>query len=106
MVIPSYLLAAVLSIMILTTNEKKYYRTHWNKTIGNYQIFKNNAFLLSYQYYASGNNLPVNTSPTEEEIKNEDWLKPYNFMRLHWKEIESHFNPKGKIILAALSESG
>ena len=97
MVIPSYLLAAVLSIMILTANEKKYYRTHWKKTIGNYQIFKNNAFLLSYQYYASGNNLPVNTSPTEEEIKNEDWLKPYNFMRLHWKEIESHFNPKARL---------
>jgi hypothetical protein len=97
MVIPSYLLAAVLSILILTMNEKRYYRTHWNKTIGNYQIFKNNAFLLSYKYYATGYNLPVSTSPTEEEIKNEDWLKPYVFMRAHWNEIEEHFNKKAKL---------
>ena len=97
MVIPSYILAAFLSIMILTANEKKYYRKHWNKEIGNYQIFKNNSFLLAYKYYATGNNLPVNTSPTEDEIKNQDWLKPYNFMRVHWKEIESHFNRKAKL---------
>jgi hypothetical protein len=97
MVIPSYILAAVLSILILTANEKRYYRKHWNKAIGNYQIVKNNAFLLSYKYYATSNNLPVNTSPTQEEIKNEDWLKPYIFMRVHWNEIEDHFNKKARL---------
>ena len=97
MVIPSYGLAAFFSIMILTANEKKYYRKHWNKTIGNYQIFKNNAFLLAYKYYATENNLPVNPSPTEEEIRNQDWLKPYNFMRTHWSQIEEHFNKKAKV---------
>jgi len=97
MVVPSYILAAYLSIMILTANEKKYYRQHWNKTIGNYQIFKNNAFLLAYKYYATENNLPVNPSPTEEEIRNQDWLKPYNFMRTHWGQIEEHFNKKAKV---------
>jgi len=97
MVIPSYGLAAFFSIMILTANEKKYYRKHWNKTIGNYQIFKNNAFLLAYKYYATENNLPVNPSPTEEEIRNQDWLKPYNFMRTHWGQIEEHFNKKAKV---------
>ena len=97
MAIPSLLLAAILSIVILTSNEKRYYLKHWNKTIGNYQIFKNNAFLVAYQYYAQGNNLPVSTTPTEDEIKNQDWLKPYNFMRVHWVEIEDHFNRKAKL---------
>ena len=97
MAIPSLLLAAILSIVILTSNEKRYYLKHWNKTIGNYQIFKNNAFLVAYQYYAQRNNLPVSTTPTEDEIKNQDWLKPYNFMRVHWGEIEDHFNSKAKL---------
>ena len=97
MVIPSFILAAVISIVVLTSNEKRYYLKHWNKTVGNYQIFKNNAFLLSYKYYATGNNLPVSTSPTEEEIKNQDWVKPYNFMRVHWSEIEDHFNRKARV---------
>jgi hypothetical protein len=97
MVIPSYLLAVFISVFILTSNEKKYYLSHWKKSIGNYQIFKNNAFLLAYKYYATDNNLVFNTSPTEEEITNQDWLKPYNFMRIHWEEIEDHFNKKAKI---------
>jgi hypothetical protein len=97
MVIPSYLLAVFFSVFILTSNEKKYYLSHWKKSIGPYQIFKNNAFLLAYKYYATGNEFNYNTSPTEEEIKNQDWLKPYNFMRTHWEEIEDHFNNKAKI---------
>jgi hypothetical protein len=97
MVIPSYLLAVFISVFILTSNEKKYYLSHWKKSIGNYQIFKNNAFLLAYKYYATDNKLAFNTSPTVEEITNQDWLKPYNFMRIHWEEIEDHFNNKAKI---------
>lgn len=97
MVIPSYLLIVYISVLILTSNEKKYYYTHWNKSIGNFEIFKNNAFLLSYKYYAIENKLPQSTSPTVEEIKNQDWLKPYNFMRFHWGEIENHFNNKAKV---------
>jgi hypothetical protein len=96
-VIPSYFLVKYISVLILTSNEKKYYRTHWNKSIGNYGIFKNNAFLLAYKYYATEYKLPDNTSPTEEEIRNQDWLKPYNFMRVHWREIENHFNNKAKV---------
>jgi len=97
MVIPSYLLIVYISVLILTSNEKKYYYTHWNKSIGNFEIFKNNAFILAYKYYATENKLPQSTSPTEEEIKNQDWLKPYNFMRFHWGEIENHFNNKAKV---------
>ena len=97
MVIPAYLLTVTVSVLFLTSNEKKYYRIHWNKSIGNYGIFKNNAFLLAYKYYASANKLPESMSPTEEEIKNQDWLKPYNFMRIHWLEIENHFNNKAKV---------
>jgi hypothetical protein len=97
MVIPSCLLAVSSSLLLLTSNERKYYRDHWNKSVGHYEIFKNNAFLLSYKYYATEYKLPYSTSPTEEEIKNQDWLKPYNFMRIHWGEIESHFNNKAKI---------
>jgi hypothetical protein len=96
-VIPSFILTIYISVLILTSNEKKYYRTHWNKSIGNYEIFKNNAFLLAYKYYATEYKLPNNTSPTEEEIKNQDWLKPYNFMRVHWGQIENHFNNKAKV---------
>ncbi len=96
MVIPTYLLAIVSSVIILTSYQKKFYSKHWNKTIGHYEIFKNNAFLNAYKYYSSEYKLPAGLSPTEEEIQNEDWLKPYNFMRTHWGEIESHFNKKAK----------
>jgi hypothetical protein len=97
MAIPAYLIAVISSLLVLTSHERKFYRTHWNKIVGHYQIFKNNAFILAYKYYASDNNLPESTSPTAEEIKNEDWLKPYNFMRTHWSGIESHFNYKAKV---------
>ncbi len=96
-VIPAYFVAVVSSLLVLTSHERKYYRTHWNKDAGHYAIFKNNAFLLVYKYYAAEYNLPESTSPTEEEKTNEDWLKPYNFMRTHWGEIESHFNNKAKV---------
>jgi hypothetical protein len=96
-VIPTYLLAVSVSVLILTSHEKKYYLLHWNKSIGHYGIFKNNAFLLAYKYYATSSNLPSGTSPTREEIENQDWLKPYIFMRAHWGEIETHFNRKAKV---------
>jgi hypothetical protein len=97
MIIPSYALIFYVSVFVLTSNEKRYYRRHWNKSVSNYEIFRNNAFLLAYKYYSIENKLPVSTSPTEEEIKNQDWLKPYSFMRAHWEEIESHFSKKAKI---------
>lgn len=97
MVIPAYLLIVSVSVMILNSNQKKYYQIHFKKSIGPYGIFKNNAFLLTYKYYSARYNLPDNTTPSEEEIQNQDWLKPYNFMRVHWEEIESHFNNKAKV---------
>ena len=96
MVIPSYLLAVLSSVLILTSHEKKYYHDHWNKSIGYYGIFINNAFLLTYKYYATEYKLPFSISPTAAEIENQDWLKPYNLMRSHWGEIENHFNKKAK----------
>jgi len=96
MIIPTYLLAATSSVLILTSYQKKYYHNQLNKTIGYYEIFKNNAFLYAYKYYTIEYKLPSSTSPTEEEIENKDWLKPYNFMRIHWGEIENHFNNKAK----------
>ena len=95
-VIPTYLLAATSSVLILTSYQKKYYNNQLNKTIGYYEIFKNNAFLYAYNYYSNEYKLTSGTSPTEEEIENKDWLKPYNFMRLHWSEIEDHFNKKAR----------
>jgi hypothetical protein len=97
MIIPSFLLAVTSSLLVLTSYEMRYYRKHWNKSVGHFGIFKNNAFLLAYKYFASEYSLPVSTSPTDEEIKNEDWLKPYSFMRNHWGEIESHFNKKARV---------
>jgi hypothetical protein len=94
MTIPAYLIAVISSLWILTSMERRYYLRNWNKSVERYQIFKNNSFLLVYQYYASEFNLPSGTSPTEEEKNNKDWLKPYTFMRAHWPEIESHFNKK------------
>jgi len=96
-IIPSYLFIVYFSVLILTSNEKKFYKTHWKKNIENFEIFKNNSFLLAYKYYATEQKLPESTSPTEEEIKNQDWLKPYNFMRIHWGQIEDHFNKKAKV---------
>ena len=37
-----YALAFVMSLLLLTSNEKKYYKAQWGKEIGNYEIFKNN----------------------------------------------------------------
>lgn len=95
-VIPAYLIALCSSVVILTSYQKNFYHKHWNKSIGYYEIFKNNAFLYAYKYYAIEFNLPSSSSPTDEEILNEDWLKPYNFMRLHWGEIKDHFNKKAR----------
>lgn len=95
-VIPTYLLTVSSSVVILTSYQKKYYFKHWNKTIGYYEIFKNNAFLHAYKYYSTQYKLPSGTSPTDDEIQNKDWLKPYNFMRIHWGEVENHFNKKAK----------
>ena len=44
MVIPSYLLVVSVSVLILTSNEKKYYRSHWNKNIGNYRDLYKQCF--------------------------------------------------------------
>ncbi len=96
-VIPAYLLAAGIAIVILTSNQKKFYRLHYQKSVTNYQIVKNNAFLMAYKYYASIFKLPLSNSPTEGEIENKDWLKPYSFMRTHWGEIEEHFNRKARL---------
>lgn len=97
MAIPAYLIAVASSLLILTSMERKYYLKNWNKSVERYQIFKNNAFLLVYQYYASIYKLPSGTLPTEEEKINEDWRRPYSFMRAHWGEIESHFNKKARL---------
>jgi hypothetical protein len=96
-IIPSYLIAVASSLLVLTSFQKKYYHKHLKNPIGYYGIFKNNAFLSAYNYYAMEYKLPSGTSPTEEETKDQDWLKPYNFMRTHWSEIESHFNKKARI---------
>jgi hypothetical protein len=96
-IIPAYLIIVYISVLILTSPGQKYYMKHWNKSVGPMQIFKNNAFLLAYKYYASQLNLPSGIVPSEEETKNEDWLKPYNFMRVHWKEIEDHFSRKARV---------
>ncbi len=95
-IIPTYLLAVYSSIWILTSYQKRFYLKHWNKSVGHYEIFINNAFLHVYKYYAIQYQLPSGTSPTEGEIQNKDWLKPYSFMRAHWGEIENHFNKKAK----------
>lgn len=96
-IIPAYIMAITSSVLILTSYQRRYYKSHWNKTAAHYDIFKNNAFLHAYKYYATRNDLPVSTSLTQEEIKNEDWKKPYGFMRNHWKEIESLFNRKARV---------
>jgi hypothetical protein len=95
--IPVYLLTMVISIIILTSYQKRFYKLHWNKQVSFYEIFKNNSFLCAYKYYSDECRLPASISPTEEEIRNQDWLKPYSFMRAHWGEIESHFNKKARI---------
>jgi len=94
--IPVYILTMLISVIILTSSEKKYYKSQWNKTTGNYDIFRNNAFLLAYKFYADKYQLHKDTTPTDEEIDNQDWLKPYSFMRDNWEQLETHFNEKAK----------
>lgn len=96
LIVPIYMLTLVISVVILTTSEKKYYKVQWQKSTGNYEIFKNNAFLVAYRFYADKYHLNIDTTPTDEEIDNEDWLKPYSFMLENWKQFETHFNVKAQ----------
>jgi hypothetical protein len=97
MIIPVYLMTLLFSVVILTAYEKKLYLAKWKKEAGNYDIFKNNAFLFAYKFYAGENQMPSDTSPSNDETENQDWLKPYTFMRVHWEELESHFNRKAQV---------
>jgi hypothetical protein len=96
-IIPAYLFAITSSLLVLVSNQKKIYKKHWNKSVTLFEIFRNNAFLHAYQFYSIENKLNPGISPTEDELKNEDWLKPYKFMRAHWSEIELHFNKKARL---------
>ena len=95
--IPVYTLTLLISVIILTSSEKKYYKSQWYKTTGNYDIFKNNAFLVAYKFYADKYELHKDTTPTEEEVDNQDWLKPYRFMLDNWGQLETHFNVKAQV---------
>lgn len=96
MVIPVYILTLVISVTILNAKEKQYYRSHWQITTGYYDIFKNNAFLVTYKYYAEQLHLEKDTSPTDEETDNQVWLKSYDYMLANWDQLEKHFNVKAK----------
>jgi hypothetical protein len=95
--IPVYFLSMAISIFILTSQENKLKTGNENNGMGNYQIFKNNAFLLMYKYYARDWKLPKEITPSPEETENKDWLKPYTVMRSNWDKIETHFNRKAKV---------
>jgi len=97
LVIPVYILSMAVSVFILTSSESKKTPEKQNIYPGSYQIFKKNAFLLMYKYYARDYKLIKEVLPTAEETENKDWLKPYNIMRLHWDKIETHFNRKAKV---------
>jgi hypothetical protein len=89
--IPIYLLAVVISVYILNSNEKKYYHEKWKVRTGLYDIFKNNAFIYVYVYYASKYHLNSDIEPTEDEINNMVWMDAYQYMRKNWVEMEVDF---------------
>jgi len=96
LIIPAYLFTNLISLLILTSKEKKYYKSHWNKRIGNYDIYINNAFFTAYKYCAIKYQLIQDFDLTDEEIENQDWLKPYDFMRANWDQMEDYFSGKAK----------
>jgi len=100
-IVPAYLLTIFISVTLLNSKEKKYYLSQWQKTTGSYDIFKNNAFILTYKYFADKHELPSSLMPTDEEVNNQDWLKPYRFMINNWSKIESNFSNKGKMLWRA-----
>lgn len=97
LLIPVYLLTNIVSLVILTTKEKKYYKNHWARTIGNYDIFKNNAFLLCYKYYAIKYDLLKDFDVTEQEFIDQDWHKSYKLMREGWPDLEQYFTGNAKL---------
>ena len=52
-----YFITIILSITIMTSSEKKYYKKNYNVNTGNFEIFKNNAFLCAYKYTAKKMNI-------------------------------------------------
>jgi hypothetical protein len=96
LVIPLYLVTLYLSLFLLTADQKKKFRVDLKRNIDVNDIFKNNSFLFAYYFYAADLKLSEDLSPGADETKNEDWLKPYLFMRTHWTELESHFSAKAR----------
>jgi hypothetical protein len=96
LIIPAYFLTNFISLFLLNSQERKYYKSKLFRTVGLYEIYKFHAFLLAYKYYATKYQLTTDFAATDEEIKNQDWLKFYSFMRDNWGQMEEYFSDKGK----------
>lgn len=92
LIIPLYLITLTISVTVLNFNERKLYKIKWNNSTGYYDIFKNNAFLVSYKYFAEKFDLNKQITPTEEEIQGQVWLSSFSYMKNNWGTFESKFN--------------
>lgn len=91
LIIPVYIMTNIVSLLILTSKEKRYYKVQWSRTISNYEVFKNNAFLMCYKFYAYKHDLVKDFEITEQELLDQDWLNAYKVMREGWGELEQYF---------------
>jgi len=94
--IPIYLFTLIISVVILNYYERKYYKNQWGKTTGFYDIFKNNAFIVSYKYFADKFDLEKQLEPTDQELEDDVWLEHLDYMKDNWKTLEAGFNEKAK----------
>lgn len=96
LVILLYWTTLIVSVFVLNYNQKKYYYEQWKFRTGLYDIFKNNAFLFSYKYFASLYDLNLDINPTENEIDNTVWLESYGYMRNNWPKFRTGFSEKAQ----------
>ena len=97
-----YFITIILSITIMTSSEKKYYKKNYNVNTGNFEIFKNNAFLCAYKYTAKKMNITTKLNPTNQEIENHlSERNHFTYMRQNWNKLKDHFNYKSQQLWTA-----
>jgi hypothetical protein len=103
-IIPIYLVTLITSVVFLNFHEKIFYKANWQHRVeynigynaGYYDIFKNNAFLTVYKYYAEKYDLNSDFTPDDEEIYNNIWFEAENFMERNWRDLEPFFYESGR----------
>lgn len=97
LIIPIYIFTLVISVIVLNYHERLFYRYNWESKAGFYDIFKNNAFICTYDYYSMVYDLEKDIAPTNGELETMAWFNAQDFMRYNWLKVEPYFDDSAKL---------